>query len=134
MLLKAPENTASHCVRYCAELEFRPTIHKHVKADSQGPDVCNLAMVGGAFTHFWGQESWGAHGSYCCVAMVHHASTAKVTDLHTPIRCQQHVVRLQVTMYDAFGVQVVQALRQQHIFSVSTAAAPAVNVAHSKDV
>lgn len=70
-------------------------------------------MVRRALTHLRSQESRSAHSSYSGVPLVYHASTAKVADLDTPIRRQQHVVWLQITVHNVFRVQVVQALEQQ---------------------
>ena len=80
------------------------TIDEHIEADAQGPDVSDLAMVRGPLTHFRGKEGWGAHGAHCCVSMIHHTSTAKVTDLDSSVRCQQHVVRLEVTVHYVLGM------------------------------
>ena len=80
------------------------TIDKHIEADAKGPDVSNLSMVRLPLTHLRSQESWSAHGAYSGVSMIHHASTAKVTDLDTPIRGQEHVVWLQIAVHNAFRV------------------------------
>lgn len=92
------------------------TIDEHVQADAQCPDVGLLPQVGVPSAHFRGKKGRGAHGAHCGVSMVHHAGTAKVTDLDTAIRGQQHVVWLEIAVYNVLGVQVVQALQvmKQH--------------------
>lgn len=64
------------------------TIDKHVETDAKCPDVCNLPMIGRPLTHLRGQEGGGTHRPYSGVSVVDHAGTAKVADLHPPIRCQ----------------------------------------------
>ena len=61
------------------------TIDKHIEADAKGPNVSNLPMIRLPFTHLRSHESWSAHGPYGGVPMIHHASTAKVTNLDTSI-------------------------------------------------
>ena len=76
------------------------TIEEHVEADAKGPDISNLSVVRLPLTHLRSHESWSTHGPNSGMPMIHHASTAKVTDFDTPIRGQEHVVWLQVTVHD----------------------------------
>lgn len=91
-------------------LEGGPTKHKHVKADSQGPDICNAGLIASATTHLWGHEGWGPSCSVNKVSNPCQLGAAEVGDLDVSIGGQQEVVRLQVTMGNLVCMQVAQTL------------------------
>ena len=83
----------------------------HVEADSQRPDVSDASVVRLPAAHLRSHEGGCACRSVHQVAHASQLGAAEVRNLDMPVRAQQQVVWLQVTVGYLVGMQIIQPLQ-----------------------